>query len=85
MDQSPFLFAAVVGEVEGEDSFVIRGTLKRSRMAQRANGAVIAGAPVLLHAGAREVVVLRVAVSPAVSKSCRGGRSAAPGRRRSFE
>lgn len=52
---SPFLFAAVVGEVEGEDAFVIRWTLKHFRMAQGANGVVVVGASVLLHAGDRRL------------------------------
>ena len=52
---SPFLFAAVVGEAEGEDAFVIRWTLKHFRMAQGANGVVVAGASVLLHAGDRRL------------------------------
>src|SRR5580704_8512860 len=58
----PFLFAVVVGEVEGEDAFMMSGALKHFRMAQRANGVAIAGAPVLLHAGARKIVVLRLAL-----------------------
>jgi hypothetical protein len=41
---------------------VIGGALKQFRKAQRANGVAIAGAPVLLHAGAREVVILRIAL-----------------------
>src|ERR1700722_12691584 len=56
------LFAAVTREIEGEDAFAVGGALEDFRMAQGANGVVIAGTPVLLHAGAREVVVLRVAL-----------------------
>src|SRR5258708_40305790 len=56
------LFAAVGGEVEGEHALVIRGALKAFRMAQRANGVVIASPPVLLHPGARKVVILRMAL-----------------------
>ena len=56
----PFLFAAVAKEIEREDALMIRGALKHFRMTQGANGVPIACAPVLLHAGAREVVVLRV-------------------------
>ena len=46
------LFAAVTVEVEGEDAFLIRRALKHFWMAQCADGVVIAGTPVLLHAGA---------------------------------
>src|SRR5580704_8797288 len=59
---SPVLFTAILGQIEGEDAFVIRRALEHFRMAQGANGIVIAGAPVLLHAGAREVVILRMAL-----------------------
>ena len=48
-----FLFAAV----EGEHAFVIGGALKHFRMTQRPNRVVIAGAPMLLHAGAGEFVI----------------------------
>ena len=51
------LFTAVITKIEGEDTFVIRGALKYFRMAQSANGVVIASTPVFLHAGAREFVV----------------------------
>jgi hypothetical protein len=47
-----------VEEVEGEDAFVIGGALQRSR----ANGVVLAGAPVFLHTCAREVVILGIAL-----------------------
>jgi hypothetical protein len=53
--RSRFLSAAVVGEAEGEDALMIRGALKDFGMAQSTNGIAIAGPPVLLHAGAREV------------------------------
>src|SRR5580692_1710274 len=56
------LCTAVVGEVEGEDAFAIRGAFKNFRMAERANGIMMTGAPVLPHAGAREVVILRMAL-----------------------
>src|SRR5271170_6735063 len=55
-----FLFAAVVEQVEGADAFVICRPLKHFWRAQGANGVVIASAPMLLHAGAREVVILRM-------------------------
>jgi hypothetical protein len=51
------IFTAVFSEIEGEDTFVIRGALKYFRMAQSANGVVIAGTPVFPHAGAREFVI----------------------------
>jgi hypothetical protein len=53
-----FLFATVTREIEGGDAFVIGGTLEHLRVAQRTNGVVIAGAPVLHHAGTRELVIL---------------------------
>jgi hypothetical protein len=54
------LFATVTAKIEGEDALVIYGALEHFRMAQGANGVVIAGALVLLHAGAREFVILRM-------------------------
>jgi hypothetical protein len=56
------LFRAVVEKVEGEDAFVIGGPFKHFRMAQSTNRIVIAGTPMLLHACAREVVILRMAL-----------------------
>jgi hypothetical protein len=58
----PFLFAAVAKEIEREDALMIRGALKHFRMTQGANCVTRACAPVLLHAGAREVVILRMAL-----------------------
>jgi hypothetical protein len=52
---SPVLFATVTVEIEREDAFVIGGALKHFRMAQGANGVVVAGASVLLHAGDRRL------------------------------
>ena len=46
------LFATVAVKIEGEDTLVIYGALEHFRVAQGANGVVIAGASVLLHAGA---------------------------------
>jgi hypothetical protein len=57
-DDSTYLFATVTIEVKGKYAFVVRGALKHFRMAQSENGVVIASTPVLLHAGARELVVL---------------------------
>jgi hypothetical protein len=46
-------------KVEGEDALVIGGPLEHPRMAQRANGVVAAGAPMLPHAGAGDVTALK--------------------------
>jgi len=46
------LFATVTVKIKGEDTLVIYGALEHFRMAQGANGVVIAGAPVFLYAGA---------------------------------
>src|ERR1700733_11391815 len=56
------LLAAIAEEVEGEDAFAIGGALQHLWMAQRANGVVKAGLPMLLHTGARKVVILRMAL-----------------------
>src|SRR6266536_387828 len=54
------LFPAVPVEIEGEDALVIRGALEDFAMTQGAPRVVISGAPVLLHARTRKLVVLRV-------------------------
>src|SRR5882672_4306724 len=54
-------FTAVLCKVEGEHALDGLGTLEHLRMAQRAYRVVEAGAPVVLHARPRELVILRVA------------------------
>ena len=44
------LFAAVVGEIEGEDALEVAGPFEDFRMAQGADGVVVSGTPMLLHA-----------------------------------
>src|SRR4029077_16616026 len=59
------LFAAIRSEIEGEHALGTPRTFEDLRMAQRANGIVVSGAEVLLHARARKLVILRPAfVSP---------------------
>src|SRR3989442_15988395 len=41
---------------------MVRGALEHFRVAQGTNGVVIAGAPGLLHAGARKLIILRMAL-----------------------
>src|SRR5258706_1513111 len=53
-------FTAVLCKVEGEDALGGLGTLEHLRMAQRAYRVVEAGAPVVLHARPRELVILPV-------------------------
>src|SRR5581483_11479434 len=55
-------FAAVLGHVEHEDAVAALRTLQHLGMAKRAGGIVIARAPVVLHASARELVVLGIAL-----------------------
>jgi hypothetical protein len=43
-------FAAVLSKVEGEDALEALGALEHLRMAQGADGVVVAGTPVVLHA-----------------------------------
>ena len=46
-----YLFTAVNSKIERENAFMVRGTSKHLRVAQSANGVMIAGAPVFLHTG----------------------------------
>jgi hypothetical protein len=55
----PALFAAVDGEIEGEDALGVLRPLEDLRLAERADGVVIARAPVFFHALPGELVVLR--------------------------
>src|SRR6185503_886873 len=52
--------AAVLGQIEGENAFEALRTLQNLRVTQCAPSIVVTGAPMLLHAEAREVVVLRM-------------------------
>ena len=47
-------------EVEGHNSLVVHRKSKRVEMAQRAAGIVVACAPMSLHAGPGELVILRM-------------------------
>src|SRR5271163_1697108 len=42
-------FAPVVGEIEGGDALLVAGTFEDFGMAQRADGVVVSGTPMLLH------------------------------------
>src|SRR6516225_7005310 len=55
-------FAAVMCKVEGENPFEVGRPFQHLGMPQRAHGILVAGAPMLLHRQARELVVLRVAL-----------------------
>src|SRR5882757_258985 len=59
------LFAAVPLQVEDHHALVVGRPLQQVRMAQGADRVVVSGAPVGLHAGAREFIVLRVALGRA--------------------
>src|SRR5260370_42476527 len=54
-------FTAILCKVEGENTLEALGALEHLRMAQRAHRVAVAGAPVILHACPRELVILRVA------------------------
>jgi hypothetical protein len=56
------LFTSVYGEIERKDTVMIGRPLEYFGMAQGADGVVITGAPMLLHAGTRELIVLRRAL-----------------------
>src|SRR5438105_12928640 len=55
----PRSFAAVVGEIENEYAIDALRALEDLRMAQRADRVMIPGAPMVLHARARELIILR--------------------------
>src|SRR5258708_39615688 len=55
-----FLFAAVVGEIEGGYALPIARPLEHLAVPQRARRVVIAGAPVVFHGQSRKFVVLRI-------------------------
>jgi hypothetical protein len=55
------LFTSVRREIERKCAGVIAGPLQHRGMTQRAARVVVSGAPVLLHAQARELVVLGMA------------------------
>src|SRR5262249_33301330 len=52
---------AITGKVEDGEFLAIAGALEHLGMAQRANGVVVAGAPMLRHGYPGECIVFRVA------------------------
>jgi hypothetical protein len=54
-------FTAVLRKVEGEDALEVFGTLEYFGMSEGARCVVVAGT-MILHAGARELVILRVSL-----------------------
>src|SRR6185312_12179751 len=55
----PRLLTSVHGEVESKDAFLVCRLLEHFGMAQGTDRVVIPSAPVLLHARARELIILR--------------------------
>jgi hypothetical protein len=52
-------FAAILSEIESHDACLIARSFEHLRVAQRADRIMVTSAPVLLHAPARKLVILR--------------------------